>query len=169
MAQGGSIEKAPAGESALRSLGLESRATVARFSEPSERSAGGGAREPMAQGGSIEKAPAGEGALRSLGLESRATVCVVCAGSTDLPVAREALETLGWMQVAADLIVDVGVAGPYRLLPHLDHLRDAVAVVVIAGMEGALASVVGGLVPCPIIAVPTSVGYGLIYKASLHC
>ncbi len=87
-------------------------------------------------------------------------VGVICAGSTDLPVAREALETLEWMGVAAYEIVDVGVAGPYRLLPHLDRLRRAVALVVIAGMEGALASVVGGLVPCPVIAVPTSVGYG---------
>ena len=92
--------------------------------------------------------------------KSTAEVGVVCAGSTDLPVAREAIETLGWMGVSAYLIVDVGVAGPYRLLPHLDRLRQAVALVVIAGMEGALASVLGGLVPCPIIAVPTSVGYG---------
>lgn len=89
-----------------------------------------------------------------------AEVCVVCAGSTDLPVAREALETLQWMGVEAELIVDVGVAGPYRLLPHLERLRQARALVVIAGMEGALASVVGGLVPCPVVAVPTSVGYG---------
>lgn len=92
--------------------------------------------------------------------QSTAEVGVVCAGSTDLPVAREAIETLRWMGVSAYLIVDVGVAGPYRLLPHLVRLRQAVALVVIAGMEGALASVVGGLVPCPIIAVPTSVGYG---------
>ncbi len=91
-------------------------------------------------------------------------VGIVCAGSTDLPVAREAFETLQWMGVPTYLIVDVGVAGPYRLLPHLERLRGSVALVVIAGMEGALASVVGGLVPCPIIAVPTSVGYG----ANLH-
>lgn len=87
-------------------------------------------------------------------------VVVVTAGSTDLPVAREALETLRWMGVAAELITDVGVAGPYRLLAHLDYLRSACAVVVVAGMEGALASVMGGLIPCPVIAVPTSVGYG---------
>ena len=87
-------------------------------------------------------------------------VVVVCAGSTDLPVAREALETLDWMGVAAVGIYDVGVAGPYRLLAHLSTLRQASALVVIAGMEGALASVVGGLVSCPVIAVPTSVGYG---------
>ncbi len=64
------------------------------------------------------------------------------------------------MGVNAMGIHDIGVAGPYRLLPHLDTLREATALVVVAGMEGALASVVGGLVPCPIIAVPTSVGYG---------
>ncbi|MGN6547504.1 MAG: nickel pincer cofactor biosynthesis protein LarB [Aureliella sp.] len=87
-------------------------------------------------------------------------VVVVSAGSTDIPVAREALETLDWMGIHAQAINDVGVAGPYRLLPHLDTLREAVVVVVVAGMEGALASVVGGLVPCPVIAVPTSVGYG---------
>ena len=88
------------------------------------------------------------------------SVMVVTAGSTDLPVAREALETLRWMGVDSQLLTDVGVAGPYRLLPHLNRLRNAVAIVVCAGMEGALASVLGGLVPCPIIAVPTSVGYG---------
>ncbi len=87
-------------------------------------------------------------------------VAVVCAGSTDLPVAREALETLAWMGIGALSIVDVGVAGPYRLLAHLEKLRRCAAIVVVAGMEGALASVMGGLVPCPVIAVPTSVGYG---------
>jgi NCAIR mutase (PurE)-related protein len=87
-------------------------------------------------------------------------VAVVTAGSTDFPVAQEALETLRWMGVEAELLCDVGVAGPYRLLPHLERLRACAALVVIAGMEGALASVVGGLVPCPVIAVPTSVGYG---------
>lgn len=92
--------------------------------------------------------------------KNSACVAVVCAGSTDLPVAREALETLAWMEVNATCIVDIGVAGPYRLLAHLEKLRQCVAVVVIAGMEGALASVVGGLVACPVIAVPTSVGYG---------
>lgn len=89
-----------------------------------------------------------------------APVCVVTAGSTDRPVGCEALETLRWMGVDAELICDVGVAGPYRLLAHIERLRGCAALVVVAGMEGALASVVGGLVPCPIIAVPTSVGYG---------
>ncbi|RMF42001.1 MAG: nickel pincer cofactor biosynthesis protein LarB [Planctomycetota bacterium] len=87
-------------------------------------------------------------------------VAVVTGGSTDLPVAREAVETLGWMGVSTQMVSDVGVAGPYRLLPYLPQLRQCAAVVAIAGMEGALVSVVGGLVPCPVVAVPTSVGYG---------
>lgn len=87
-------------------------------------------------------------------------VAVVTAGSTDLSVAREAIETLAWMKVPAVLVCDVGVAGPYRLLARIEELRRCVAVVVIAGMEGALASVAGGLVSVPVIAVPTSVGYG---------
>ncbi|MCA9181608.1 MAG: nickel pincer cofactor biosynthesis protein LarB, partial [Planctomycetales bacterium] len=88
------------------------------------------------------------------------SVIILTAGSTDLPVAREALVTLQWMGIDTELICDVGVAGPYRLLPHLQRLRVCACVVVVAGMEGALASVVGGLVAAPIIAVPTSVGYG---------
>ena len=87
-------------------------------------------------------------------------VTVVTAGTSDLPVAEEARETLEWMGVAVTSIHDVGVAGPHRLLMHLDKLRGADAVVVVAGLEGALPSVVGGHVDCPVIAVPTSVGYG---------
>lgn len=94
----------------------------------------------------------------------RAGVAVVTAGSTDIGVAREAVETLHWMGIPVSLTTDVGVAGPYRLLAHIEHLRHCVAVVVVAGMEGALASVVGGLVPCPVIAVPTSVGYGANFE-----
>ncbi len=85
---------------------------------------------------------------------------VVTAGTSDRPVAEEALETLRWMNCRVELIVDVGVAGPHRLLSQLELLRDADAIVVVAGMEGALPSVVGGHVDCPVIAVPTSVGYG---------
>jgi NCAIR mutase (PurE)-related protein len=87
-------------------------------------------------------------------------VSVVTAGTSDVPVAEEARETLDWMGVAASLIVDVGVAGPQRLLARLDEIRGSDAVVVVAGMEAALASVVGGHVDCPVIAVPTSIGYG---------
>ena len=79
---------------------------------------------------------------------------------TDRPVAEEAAETLRWMQVPTEVIVDVGVAGPQRLTPHVAGIRAAAAVVVVAGMEGALPSVVGGHVSCPVIGVPTSVGYG---------
>ena len=87
-------------------------------------------------------------------------VVIVTAGSSDLPVAEEARETLDWIGVSVTMIHDVGVAGPHRLPAHLDKLRNADAVVVVAGMEGALPSVVGGHVDCPVVAVPTSVGYG---------
>lgn len=87
-------------------------------------------------------------------------VPVVTAGTSDRPVAEEALETLRWMNVGTELIVDVGVAGPQRLQEARPRLEGADAVVVVAGMEGALPSVVGGCVDCPVIAVPTSVGYG---------
>jgi hypothetical protein len=85
---------------------------------------------------------------------------VVCAGTADLPVAEEALVTARVMGSRAELIADVGVAGLHRLLAHRRRLREARVVVVVAGLEGALASVVGGLVDRPVIAVPTSVGYG---------
>jgi NCAIR mutase (PurE)-related protein len=87
-------------------------------------------------------------------------VFVVAAGSSDRPVAEEALETLHWMRVRSELIIDVGVAGPHRLQRHVARLQKAVAIVCVAGMEAALPSVVGGYVPCPVIGVPTSVGYG---------
>jgi len=87
-------------------------------------------------------------------------VAVVTAGSTDRCVAAEAIETLGWMGVAVDVFEDVGVAGPQRIIAVVPRLRAACAVIVCAGMEGALPSVVGGHVGCPVIAVPTSVGYG---------
>jgi NCAIR mutase (PurE)-related protein len=87
-------------------------------------------------------------------------VVVVTAGTSDLPVAEEARETALWTGARVRLIQDVGVAGPHRLAANLGVLRGADAVVVVAGMEGALPSVVGGHVACPVIAVPTSVGYG---------
>jgi len=87
-------------------------------------------------------------------------VAVVSAGTSDLPVAEEAVETIRWMNCDVDLIVDVGVAGPQRLLSRVEQLRQADAVVVVAGMEGALPSVVAGHVSTPVFAVPTSVGYG---------
>ena len=87
-------------------------------------------------------------------------VSVVCAGTSDIPVAEEAALTAEWMGARVERINDVGVAGLHRLMNHLDTLRSSRAVVVVAGMEGALPSVVGGLIDRPIIAVPTSVGYG---------
>ena len=87
-------------------------------------------------------------------------VTIVTAGTSDLPVAEEARETAIWAGAAVTLVQDVGVAGPHRLRANLPLLETADAVVVVAGMEGALPSVVGGYVACPVIAVPTSVGYG---------
>ena len=87
-------------------------------------------------------------------------VAIISAGTGDLPVAEEARETLDWMGVRTTMILDVGVAGPHRLPARLADFQDADAVVVVAGMEGALPSIVGGYVPCPVVAVPTSIGYG---------
>ncbi len=87
-------------------------------------------------------------------------VTVVTAGTSDLPVAEEARETTLWAGAEVNLIQDVGVAGPHRLTANLDQFDGADAVIVVAGMEGALPSVVGGYVACPVIAVPTSIGYG---------
>jgi len=87
-------------------------------------------------------------------------VAVITAGTGDLPVAEEARETLLWMGMEVAFIQDVGVAGPQRLRERLHELANVDAVVVCAGMEGALPSVVGGYVACPVIGVPTSIGYG---------
>lgn len=87
-------------------------------------------------------------------------VLVMCAGTADLPVAEEALVTARTLGSRAELVADVGVAGLHRLLAHRRALRAARVVVVVAGLEGALPSVVGGLVDRPVIAVPTRVGYG---------
>lgn len=87
-------------------------------------------------------------------------VAVISAGTSDLPVAEEARETLSWMGVQSTMVHDVGVAGPHRLPARLAEFAGADAIVVVAGMEGALPSVVGGYVACPVFAVPTSVGYG---------
>lgn len=87
-------------------------------------------------------------------------VAVLCAGTSDLPVATEAAITAELIGCEVDRISDVGVSGLHRLLDHLPRLRECRALVVVAGMEGALPSVVSGLVDIPVIAVPTSVGYG---------
>ncbi|OGR30825.1 MAG: 1-(5-phosphoribosyl)-5-amino-4-imidazole-carboxylate carboxylase [Desulfuromonadales bacterium GWC2_61_20] len=92
------------------------------------------------------------------------TVLVVCAGTSDLPVAREAVVTARVLGCTVEELVDVGVAGIHRLLARSDKLREAAVIIVVAGMEGALPSVVGGLVAVPVIAVPTSVGYGAAFN-----
>ena len=91
-------------------------------------------------------------------------VGVITAGTTDIPVAEEAAVTAEYMGAVVKRIYDVGVAGLHRLLRQIETLRTCRVLVVVAGMEGALPSVVGGLVACPVVAVPTSVGYG----AGLH-
>lgn len=88
-------------------------------------------------------------------------VAIVTAGTSDLPVAEEAAETLRMSGTRFERVFDVGVAGIHRIIGELPVLREAPAVIVVAGMEGALPSVVGGLVGAPIVAVPTSVGYGV--------
>lgn len=87
-------------------------------------------------------------------------VLIVCAGTSDLPVSKEALLTLRALGIPAEILSDVGVAGLHRLLSRLPRLRQAPAIIAVAGMEGALPSVLAGLVRVPVIAVPTSVGYG---------
>jgi NCAIR mutase (PurE)-related protein len=93
-------------------------------------------------------------------LERPGRVLVVTAGTADLPVAEECVATLTAYGFRPHLLTDVGVAGVHRLTTSIDELLDADAVVVVAGMEGALASLVGGITPAPVVAVPTSVGYG---------
>lgn len=91
-------------------------------------------------------------------------VLVLCAGTADLPIAEEAAQTAVWMGCDVERIYDVGVAGIDRLLAYREKLSEARVLIVVAGMEGALASVVGGLVRRPVIAVPTSVGYGAHFQ-----
>ena len=97
-------------------------------------------------------------------VRGKGKIAVVCAGTSDIPVAEEAQVTAEVMGNQVEAIYDVGVAGIHRLLESSSRLAEARVVVVCAGMEGALPSVVGGMVSCPVIAVPTSVGYG----ASFH-
>jgi NCAIR mutase (PurE)-related protein len=97
---------------------------------------------------------------RTLEITGKGTILVVSAGTSDIPVAEEALLTAQMMGNRAERLYDVGVAGIHRLLEHREKLTEARVIVCVAGMEGALPSVVGGLVAAPVIAVPTSVGYG---------
>lgn len=89
--------------------------------------------------------------------------CVISAGTSDQPVAEEAAQTLEFLGYSVKRIRDVGVAGIHRLMSRLDEIKEAEVLIVVAGMDGALPSVVGGLVALPVIAVPTSVGYGTSY------
>jgi pyridinium-3,5-biscarboxylic acid mononucleotide synthase len=97
---------------------------------------------------------------RAAGDDGRGLVLVISAGTSDIPVAEEAFITCGMLGSPVEKLYDVGVAGVHRLLARRDLLEAAAVLVVVAGMEGALPSVLGGLVDKPIIAVPTSVGYG---------
>ena len=120
----------------------------------------------LARGLPVEHHPS----ARCLTLAVRATEClvgrvaIVSAGTSDQPVAEEAAVTASFLGATVDRYFDVGVAGLHRLLGRTEEIRRAKVVIVVAGMEGALPSVVGGLVEAPVIAVPTSVGYG----ASFH-
>ncbi len=121
-----------------------------------------GGAESAADGGSESVADAGTGSAADGGSESGAlgTVAVVSAGTADIPVAEEAAVTAELLGNDVNRIYDVGVAGIHRLFDRLEEIRGADVVITVAGMEGALASVIGGLVESPVIAVPTSVGYG---------
>lgn len=96
--------------------------------------------------------------------EPSGLISVVCAGTSDLPVAEEAALTAERLGAKVERIYDVGVAGLHRIMPHVKRLRKSRAIIVVAGMEGALPSVVGGLIDRPIIAVPTSIGYGVSHN-----
>lgn len=103
-------------------------------------------------------------AVGQTGTVREGSVAIVCAGTSDLPVAQESLLTAQMAGADAQLIVDVGVAGLHRILAHQETLQRCHAIVVVAGMEGALPSVVAGLVSVPVIAVPTSIGYGASFN-----
>jgi NCAIR mutase (PurE)-related protein len=94
----------------------------------------------------------------------KGTIAVVCAGTSDIPVAEEAQLTAEVMGNTVEVIQDIGVAGIHRLISNRERLAQARVIVVCAGMEGALPSAVGGMVSCPVIAVPTSVGYGASFQ-----
>lgn len=102
--------------------------------------------------------------IEKSGKERKGRIAVCSAGTADIPVAEEAAQTAEYFGTKVERIYDVGVSGLHRLLSQLDTIQQANCIVAVAGMEGALASVLGGLVDKPVIAVPTSVGYG----ASMH-
>jgi NCAIR mutase (PurE)-related protein len=128
--------------------------------------------DPVCAAAVAAELPGGEysvlsGAIRFWGdrtIHGKGCISVVCAGTSDMPVAEEARITAELMGNEVDAIHDIGVAGIHRLMSNRERLTQARVIVVCAGMEGALPSVIGGMVSCPVIAVPTSVGYG----ASFH-
>jgi pyridinium-3,5-biscarboxylic acid mononucleotide synthase len=130
------------------------------FRIPQKRAGKMGATAGLPSSVSGTAGQASSGTPNSKPLEAQGRVAIVTAGTSDLPVAEEARETALWTGASVTMLPDVGVAGPHRLREKLSLLEDADAVVVVAGMEGALPSVVGGYVSCPVIGVPTSVGYG---------
>ena len=96
--------------------------------------------------------------------QSQGTITIITAGTADLPIAEEAAVTAELCGFSVKRLWDVGVAGIHRLLSHQDMIADAEVIIVVAGMEGALASVVAGLADCPVVAVPTSIGYGASFN-----
>jgi NCAIR mutase (PurE)-related protein len=114
--------------------------------------------------GAVHHARARLVTLRELPASGLGTAAVVSAGTSDLAVAEEAGYTAEALGVAVDMITDVGVAGIHRLIEVQDRLHEADVVIVVAGMEGALASLVGGITSAPVVAVPTSVGYGASFE-----
>jgi len=136
---------------------LLTRATPAQAVAALERSPGGESVPPVAVAEDVGRAVTGCGAPRPP-RPGRVRVC--SAGTSDEPVSDECVATLRAYGFRPDVLTDCGVAGVHRLLASFDDLADADIVIVIAGMEGALASLVGGLTPAPVIAVPTSAGYG---------
>ncbi len=117
-------------------------------------------RHPIEYNGSGRIAIAGEMPKA----DGAGTIVIATGGTSDIPVAEEAAVTAQALGNKVDRIYDVGVAGLHRLLAHIDEIMDASVIIAIAGMEGALASVIGGLADCPVIAVPTSVGYGAAFE-----
>ncbi|MGM0427483.1 MAG: nickel pincer cofactor biosynthesis protein LarB [Thermodesulfobacteriota bacterium] len=101
---------------------------------------------------------------RPIPVRGRGPILIISAGTSDIPVAEEAAVVARFMGNEVDTIYDVGVAGLHRLLGHWERIVQATVIIVVAGMEGALPSVVGGLVDKPVIAVPTSVGYGTSFQ-----
>ena len=148
-------------------LDEEKAGEVERLLSQGGAAAGDGPCAGAAAGGASSEAAFRYHALPRLGIlgglpepDGNGSVVIAAAGTSDLPVAEEAAMTAEMLGNRVVRLYDVGVAGIHRLLAHADDIAAASAVVAVAGMEGALASVVGGLASCPVIAVPTSVGYG---------